>query len=81
MISLGQQSLPPADLGLVDEETASTGGQPLHGIRGFEGDATVQKMMNQLRTQELREEIYENKGQNWGVIDGCSKAIDLLSWP
>ncbi|GFU59452.1 hypothetical protein TNCV_1176991 [Trichonephila clavipes] len=36
MVSLGYQSLPPTDLGRVDEEQASSGGRPLHNdLAGF----------------------------------------------
>ncbi|GFX55319.1 uncharacterized protein TNCV_3968731 [Trichonephila clavipes] len=41
MASLGHQSLPPTDLGRVDEEMASRGGRPLHAWFGYHSKTIV----------------------------------------
>ncbi|GFU45586.1 uncharacterized protein TNCV_4494451 [Trichonephila clavipes] len=83
MASLGHQSLPPTNLGRVDEEMTSPGGRPLQCNKQNYARWTVKYYDNLLKVAETYLDLYEEFKQSCFGIKRATKPfsrqlIDLL---
>ncbi|GFU60009.1 uncharacterized protein TNCV_3237911 [Trichonephila clavipes] len=68
MASLGHQSLPPTNLGRVDEEMASPGGRPLQCNQQNYARWTVKYYDNLLKVAQTHSDLYEEfKQSRFGI--------------
>ncbi|GFT46366.1 uncharacterized protein TNCV_3127141 [Trichonephila clavipes] len=83
MESLGHQSLPPTNLGRVDEEIASPGGRPLQCNQQNYARWTVKYNDNLLKVAETHPDLYKEFKQSCFGIKRATKPfsrqlIDLV---
>ncbi|GFY28476.1 uncharacterized protein TNCV_1971291 [Trichonephila clavipes] len=73
MASLGHQSLPPTNLGRVDEEMASPSGRPLQCNQHNYARWTVKYYDNLLKVVETHSDLYEEFKQSCFGIKRATK--------